>query len=60
MGGVETGLDLAGALARVPDGIEAHAVRRLLLMAEGAALKAIGEKRDELQDRSKGNAHVET
>lgn len=54
MGGVETGLDLAAALARLPEGVSAHAVRRLLLMAEPKALAAIAEKRSEMEEGRHG------
>ncbi|MFN4229846.1 hypothetical protein [Parvibaculum sp.] len=53
LSGVETGLDLAQALARLPGDVEAHAVRRLLLAAEPAVLEAIAERREELETHGK-------
>lgn len=50
LSGVETGLDLPAALARLPEDIEAHAVRRLLLDAEPKALAAIARRRAEKEE----------
>lgn len=47
MSGIETGLDLTQAMARVPEGVEAHAVRRLLLGAEAEILTVIADRRAE-------------
>ncbi|MBX3488864.1 hypothetical protein [Parvibaculum sp.] len=48
MSGVETGLDLEQCLARMPEDVEAHAVRRLLLAAEAGVAAAIAERRKSL------------
>jgi hypothetical protein len=51
MGGIETGLDLASAMERVPDDVEAHAVRELLLMAETKVMAAMAARREEMKER---------
>ena len=49
MSGLETGLDLEQCLARLPEDVPAHAVRRLLLAAETGVLAAIADRRESLQ-----------
>jgi hypothetical protein len=48
MGGIETGLDLGSAMERVPDDVEAQAVRELLLMAEPKVMAAMAARREEM------------
>ncbi|WP_293336952.1 hypothetical protein [Parvibaculum sp.] len=53
MSGVETGLDLTAAMARVPADIDARTVRQLLLDAEPRALAAMAQRREELESHGK-------
>ncbi|MCW5727252.1 hypothetical protein [Parvibaculum sp.] len=48
MSGVETGLDMTQALARMPEGVSAHAVRRLLEDCEGDVRAAMADRRESL------------